>query len=76
MWDQSRGLTSAPSLPVLVTYAVTDFNGIYELLVFQVVESQFETCPEDGGGVGVEEHTLVTGEPSGSLNCQDAGLGF
>lgn len=49
MWDQARGPTSAPSLPVLVTYAVTDFNGIYELLVFQVVESQFETWWWGGG---------------------------
>lgn len=68
--ESGRGPTAAPSLPVLVTYAVTDFNGIYELLVFQVVESQFETCPEGRGD------TLVTEEPSGSLNCQDAGLGF
>lgn len=61
----------APSPPVLVmTYVVTDFNGIYELLVFQVVESQFETCP------GVGENALVTWKPTGSLNCQDSGLEF
>lgn len=39
----------APSPLLFVTYAVTDFNGIYKFLVFQVVESQLETCPGVGG---------------------------
>lgn len=50
MCGTRQGPCTTPLLPV--TYTVTDFDGVYKFLVFQVVESQFETCPEVGGHPG------------------------